>query len=282
MEKWSVEKDGQEIKTDNLNLGFVPVAHMAWEEREGSPRGLPLGARLSKICLKLAAIRMGRRLGNKRNAAPLTVIHNSTTGIPRIYSGMVLELDDKSNGAKAKVESVGGNLDLSSLATELEDGKRELAEAAFLPYEGKEGAQGIEPASGRAMERLTAAQVAYRISYMLVEQSFYEDLAYKMLIIADKASTSDIKPGDVTILYDGFGEDQTQILRKAELLFQERMPRKALQTLGYEDDEIEKMLAERDESNANDMQSLFTREKPQPELDENGNPIDQSVDESAK
>jgi hypothetical protein len=273
-DSWTVERNGKTEKTDQLSFGFIPVAHLAWEEREGSPRGLPLGARLTKICLKIAAVRVGRRLGNKRNAAPITVIYNSTTGIPQLYSGMVLELDDKADGSKAKVESVGGGLDLTSLASELEDGKRELAEAAFLPYEGKEGAQGIEPASGRAMERLTAAQVAYRISYMLVEQSFLEDLAYKMLVISGKAG-EDLKPGDVTVLYDGFGDDQTQLMRRAELLFQERMPRKALQTLGYEDDEIERMLAERSAKDDGDLQSLLKRDQEQDQIDDGKGEEDQ-------
>lgn len=256
-EKWTVQEPGEVEKEIALSYGFIPVSHFGWEEREGNPRGLPLGLRLAKKCLHLSMVQFGIRMGSKLNSFPVGVFKNVKTGIQELYPGIMLELDDISPQLQASFKFEGGNLNLSSLENELDGAKRDLAKLAFLPFEGKEGAQNAQPASGRAMERLTAAQVAYRVNFLLAEASFLEDLAYKFMVVSKNPLGKGMKRGDLTPIYDGFDEDQTGTLERAKLLFQEGFIEDALRLLGYEEEAIERMVVEAKQNKLDNLSAMF-------------------------
>lgn len=278
---WKISGFGVEDAEIPLAHGFIPVAHLAWEEREGSPRGLPLSERLAKITLWIYAASLGRRDANKLNATPVAVLRNSTSNHGDYFPGMTLEIHDKSPTAPASLEFKGGNIQLTSTENEIEDGKRALSEAAFLPYEGKEGAQGVELASGVALEKLTAAQTAYRIQYMLAEAGFLEDLIYKSLVI----DGTPVERGDIVVKYDGFGEDQKNMMEKAKVLFAEGLPKEALRVLGYEDEVIEKILSEKEEKTLDDFGGIFGgngQMMPAPAENQEQNPVEEEEEKEGE
>lgn len=241
---WTIMEPGAAPKSSNLSYGFIPVSHMAWEEREGNPRGLPLSLRLANIIVHIIAIKYGIRMGGKLNSFPIILLLNIKSALEELYPGLIMEADDASPTAKADVKTVGGDLTLTCLENELEQAERDLDRSAFLPHESREGSSGQQIASGRAMERLSAAQIAYRVSFMLSEASFLEDLAFKYLTVSGNPVAKMMKMGDLTPQYDGFGEDQTAILERAKALFSEGATQEALRVLGYEDDAIETIMEE--------------------------------------
>ena len=235
---WTVNEkpQGDFIKS---GIDFIPVAYMAWEPRESSAIGVPLSERVIQKVLHVYSVGVDKRMANKLSGFPVGVGTN-VTGLPTaIPPGTNLSLNDKSPTQKADFKFANPIINMQDgLNLEYDQALRELSETAYLPFEGKEGAGSAQPASGRAMQMLSAGQIAYRTQFILAEKSFLEDMAYKCLRIEGVK----VERGDVTAKYDGFGEDQRSVLEKATLLFGQGLVHEALKVLGYDQEHIQAIL----------------------------------------
>lgn len=233
-------KDGPYAK----GMNFIPVSHMSFKEREDHPRGLPFANALMDKILHIYAIQLTRRLGNKYNGAPIIIRLNASGSAPQFRPGETHDVHDKSPLHKADVKAVGGGLTLTSTEEEYKDAIKELEDLAFLPHEGREMTSSLSTPSGSASEQLSKSQIAFREGFTRGEGSFYGDLFYKIL----RLEGVDVERCEITCQYDSVKQPTaTQQQAKADTLFDQKFMRQALREMGYEDDQIEKMLGERDE-----------------------------------
>lgn len=257
-EKWTVtdttvqstggprkEKEGapaQDLKAKNVD--FIPVSHMAFKEREDHPRGLPFALAIMDKALHIYAIQLTRRLGNKYNGAPIIVRLNASGSAPNFRPGETHDVYDKSPLHKADVKAVGGGLSMQSTEEEYQDAIKELEDLAFLPHEGRDQTAVLSAPSGQASEQLSKSQVAFRESFTRKEGSFYGDLFYKML----KLEGAEVERTEITCQYDPVTQPTAeQKQTRAETLFAQKFMRQALTEMGYEEDQIDGMIEERDE-----------------------------------
>lgn len=260
---WTIVDSGKggrltDVKESPVKVDFIPVAHMAFKERENHPRGLPFAKALMDKILHIYAIQMTRRLGNKYNGAPIIIRLNAAGRAPNFRPGETHDVYDKSPLHKADVKAVGGGLTLASTEEEYKDAIKELEDLAFLPHEGREMTASLSSPSGSAQEQLSKSQVAFREGFTRAEGSFLGDLFYKILILeGHRVERSEIVCQYESVKQPTSGQQQT----RADMLFEQKFARQALREMGFEDEQIEKMLKERDEESQRSMDEMMLRAK---------------------
>lgn len=248
---WTIEQPSGEVEefdTDDI----LCVSHLAWEEREAAPRGLPLALRLADKILHLYSITMDRRLGNKMGSVPMYKVLNATGDVPAIAPGAIWSLKTEVPWAAADVQALATNFDDQSLQREYVDAKRELYAEAFLPFEddknGGTGGPGVK--SGKAIEMLSKDQVNYREAYQTKETSFLQDLFSKAL----KREGLECDPDDIQVKYPALvAPDNADRLAEANFWLEKGMDEKGLEVMGIDEDEIDDMLAKVEDKRAEQM-----------------------------
>jgi len=222
--------------------GLIPVAHMAWKEREDHPRGMPFMRAIMEKCLHIYSIQLGRRIGNKYNAAPIIVRINAAGSPPSMNQGETHDIYDKSPMHKADVKVVGGGLSMQSTEQEYKDAIEELENLAFLPHEAQErNSMSVSP-SGKASEMLSKSQVTFREAFTKGEGSFLCDLFYKILILEGYKC----ERKDITAQYDSIQQPTAQQKQdRANELFAEGFIQQGLREMDFEEEQIDKMMLER-------------------------------------
>ncbi len=259
---------GDKMKPEAMAaLKDIPVSHMAFKEREDHPRGLPFANSVMDKILHIYAIQLTRRLGNKYNGAPIIVRLNAAGRAPTFRHGETHDVHDKSPLHKADVKAVGGGLSLASTEVEYQDAIKELEDIAFLPHEGRDQTSTLSAPSGQASEQLSKSQVAFREAFTRIEGSFYGDLFYKCL----RLEGVDVSRSEITCQYDNVKQPTArETLDRANVLFEQKFIRQGLTEMGFEEDQIDAMLIEREEESQRAAADFMLKN---PQLDDEGNPI---------
>ena len=227
--------------------GLLCVAHMAWEEREDGPRGIPLALRLVDKILHIYSVMMDRRMGNKMGSVPMYAVLNATGNIPPIAAGSIWGLKTEVPWAKSEVLVLDSKFSDESLQREYRDARRELYHDAFLPFEEDKESGHIGEKSGKALQMLSLDQVKYRENYQEVETSFLQELCAKAITIEGLAIDED----EIAVKYDPLVmPDFTETLAKAEFFYDGGFEKEGLETMGVDEDEAIQMIEDRDEARA--------------------------------
>lgn len=252
---WTRELQGV---TENLPCpkDFIPVAHLAWEEREDFPRGLPLMLRLADKALHVYTAALDRRLGNKMGSVPLYVLLNAVGDLPSPAPGAVYKLKTENPTMPADFKAVGTAYSDTSIRSEYVDAMRGLYEEAFLPFQMDKAGNVQQLPSGKAMQMLSADQVKYREAYQAVEGSFLEDLLIKALTLEGV----EVKAGDFVMEYESLvSPDPADRRADAQFWLDAGLAEQAFVTMGKEPDEAKKLAKQVDDQRAEEL--LATADK---------------------
>lgn len=235
---------------------FIPVAHMAWEEREDFPRGLPLMLRLADKALHVYTAALDRRLGNKMGSVPLYVLLNAVGDLPTPAPGAVYKLKTENPTMPADFKAVGTSYSDTSIRSEYVDAMRELYEEAFLPFQMDKAGNVQQLPSGKALQMLSADQVKYREAFQTVEGAFLEDLIRKALTLEGVPT----KPGDFILEYESLvSPDPGDRRADAQFWLDAGLPEQAFLTMGKDEEQARKLAKEVEDKRAEEL--LATADK---------------------
>ncbi len=265
-DEWTIEEPGGVIEKVQTE-GMLRVIHMAWEEREDGPRGIPLMLRLADKWLHLMSCEVDRRLGNKMGSIPIYKLINATGVLPPLSPGVTISLKTETPTAPADFAAVPTGFNDESLRREVQDAKRALYDAAFLPFnEDKENA-GPSEKSGKAMQMLSKDQVVYREAYQGQEKSFLQEL-FSQAATLEELPTD---PDDIEVTYDDLVmPDPVEQLAQAQFYWTAGLELKALQVMGIDIETAQAMLDDLDQKRADAMMQAADQ---MGQVDENGDPI---------
>lgn len=242
---WTVTKSGTDKEHDTM--GILPVAHMAWEAREESPRGLPIALRLADKLLHVLSVVVDRRMGNKMGSVPMYKLLNAQGTLPTRKPGAVISLKTDVPFAPADFAAVESNFNDAGLRSEYVDALRELHEAAFLPFELDNNAGQVDKHSGKAIQLLSRDQIKYREAYQAVEGAFIKDLILKALHMEGE----ELQPGDLRVSYEPVVSPEPSERRAdAQFYLDAGLEAKALEVMGNDEDETKAMLTELEDKRA--------------------------------
>jgi len=246
---WTVELDSKTTK-EPVPADMLAVAHMAWEEREDSPRGLPLGMRLADKWLHVLSVMVDRRMGNKMGSVPMYKLLNAQGTLPARKPGAVVALKTEVPFAPADFSAVESNHNDGNIRSELVDALREMHEEAFLPFELDNNSGQVDKHSGKALQLLSKDQIKYREAFQAVEQAFIKDLILKAL----KLEGHTIEKDDLSVSYEPVVSPEPSERRAdAQFYWDAGLEQKALEVMGNDTDEAEAMLSELEDKRAEQM-----------------------------
>jgi len=257
---WTIERNGvtEDVPT---RADLLPISHLAWEEREDFPRGLPLALRLADKLLHVLTAALDRRLGNKMGSVPMYVLKNAQGTLPARAPGAVISLKQENPWAVPDFTAVSSSFSDASLRSEYVDALRELHEAAFLPFELDQQGQNVGPQSGKAIQLLSKDQVKYRESYQVVEASFLEEVIIKSLALEGTV----IKPGDICVEYESMiSPDPNERRADAQFYLDAGLTEEALTTMGKDEDEAQKLAVTIEDKKAEQLLTMAGADKPNP------------------
>lgn len=244
---WTVVRNGKIEELPAPEADLLPVAHLAWEEREDAPRGLPIALRLADKLLQVYSVCLDRRLGNKMGSVPIYKLLNSQGTLPPLRPAAVVELKTEVPFAPADFAAVPSGYTDSNIRSEYVDALRELHEAAFLPFELDNNGGAVDKHSGKALMLLSRDQIKYREAYQLVEAAFIEDLVTKAL----RLEGEQLEPGDLVVQYDPANDPDPAVRRAdAQFYWDAGLEQKALEVMGNEEDEAAQMVKEVEDKRA--------------------------------
>lgn len=242
---WTIEKRGKTTKQDTLDI--LPVAHMAWEEREEAPRGLPIALRLADKLLHVLSVTLDRRMGNKMGSVPMYKLLNASGTMPPRKPGAIVSLKTEVPFAPADFAAVSTGFTDASLRSEYVDALRELHEAAFLPFELDNNSGAVDKHSGKALQLLSKDQIKYREAFQAVESAFLKDLVQKALHMEG----TELQDDDICVSYEPVVSPEPSERRAdAQFYFDAGLEAKALEVMGNDEDEAKKMMAELEDKRA--------------------------------
>lgn len=242
---WDIDKNGKHETFETQ--GILPVAHLAWEEREESARGLPIALRLADKLLHVMSVMVDRRMGNKMGSVPMYKLLNSQGTLPPRAPGMVVALKTEVPFAPADFDAVASNFTDASLRSEYVDALRELHETAFLPFELDNNSGAVDKHSGKAIQLLSKDQIKYREAYQAVESAFIKDLIQKALHMEG----TELQDDDISVTYEPVVSPEPSERRAdAQFYWDAGLEDKALATMGNDEDERKKMLGELEDKRA--------------------------------
>lgn len=249
---WEIEKEGKTTKLPTKDI--LPVAHMAWEEREESPRGLPIALRLADKLLHILSVTLDRRMGNKMGSVPMYKLLNAQGTLPTRAPGAIISLKTEVPFAPADFAAVESTFTDGSLRSEYVDALRELHEAAFLPFELDNNAGTVDKHSGKALQLLSKDQIKYREAFQAVEGAFIKDLIKKALYMEG----TEIQDDDLCVTYEPVVSPEPSERRAdAQFYMDAGLEDKALETMGNDEDERKAMVAELEQKRA---EALLTQQ----------------------
>ena len=274
--EWVIKRSGVPDVKKPLpeDLGFIPVSYLAWEKLEAEPRGKPLGARLLKKIFNILSTLTDIRNANRNNSDGVHVIINADLDegvIPR--AGGRLTLNSRPGSTLVpdyKKVGLASGAQTEMLFKELEEQLRDLYEDAHLPFPGRDTVSAAPNPSGKAINILSAPQVAYRQVYLRTEQSMLEDLIYKLARIEGKK----IERHQIMVQHDPLVPPDPQSLDDdARFYMDGGFVKEALRRKGVEEERLPLLLAERAEENQRKVDEFMLRAplRGDPDEDEDDN-----------
>lgn len=256
--------------TDTKNI--LPVAHLAWEEREESARGLPLALRLADKVLHIQSIQMDRRLGGKLGSGAIFVAENVNTDETFVPTpGSTVSVKTEVPWAPAKFSAVQSSFDDSPLKGEYVDALRDLYHTAFLPFDIDHENGAVGDKSGKALQMLSKDQVKYREAFQAAEGSFLQDKFSKACTLEGLPT----EPDDVQVKYDDIiTPDATERLAEANFYMDNGYEDKALQVMGIDEDEAVEMVRAKGDKRAEALLGSKPNGDLEDELEDEDEPAD--------
>lgn len=255
--EWTKQVTGGAVETQQVpsDWGFIPVSYVAWEKLEGEPLGNPYGRRVMKKILNILSCLQDVRAANRKNSDPIKVLGNAD--LPpgtSLQAGATVSLKSRWPGQPVSAQLLGGGLNLQSLFEELKQHLFDLYETAQLPFPGRDQVSVTPTASGKALTILSAPQVQYRQAYLPVEQGFLEDLIWKMAVIDGKK----LSRNQVLVQHDQIQPpDAKTVQDDSQFFMDEGFVQESLRRRGVEEDNITKLLKEREEFKAKQADELL-------------------------
>lgn len=259
---------------------FVLVSHLAWEERFNHPRGLPLFERLKQKALHVYSVMVDRRSAGKFAGSKMFVRKNAQGTLPTVKHGAVIDVKDLDPTKKADFQGLDVSTDDTTLRNEYIDAYRELYAEAWLVAPMDEAANSVQPQSGKAMRLAAKDTLLYKSAYIVAEAQFIRDMLAKVLTIEGE----EVKPSDLRCDYDlSIEPDPSERREDARFYEDSGFTQQALRAMGKDDEEIELLMQEREESREasmlSDKSALRAKADDEPAGDEEDPEADEDMEE---
>lgn len=236
--KYLFEKDGNAV-VQKHKFGFIPVVLIKREEMEGTVHGRSGVADLIEPQDNLNRCLVNIARANKYG--PWGLYCTEETGVPLPEGEVTIA---PGSLIATPLRKVSGDGAAECLFREKEETLDAFYRVAGLSRNKSDEMARTSDTSGKALVILNAQGKRYVANLISRLRRGFGLLCASSLVMAGKASS--LQDISVTVTFPSLDtEDPSMVLDKARIMFEQGMPKEALRVLGYEDERLEKVLAER-------------------------------------